>query len=71
MTNPLMRSIIKIFLLGCHPVKGKSAFHMQFFLIESTFLHDLLLAGWNIGSPFKLIYNTCLRKRQMENEEGV
>jgi hypothetical protein len=32
-------------------------------------LHDLHLAGWNIDSPLKPIYNTRSGKRQMENEE--
>jgi len=32
-------------------------------------LHDLYLAGRNIGSALKPIYNTRSRKRQIENEE--
>jgi hypothetical protein len=31
-------------------------------------LHDLHLAGWNIGSPLEPIYN-ALSKKKMKNEE--
>jgi len=37
-----MHSTIKIFLLGCHLVKGESVIYM-YFLIKPTFLHDCMI----------------------------